>query len=140
MSAPMSEHCWKTVQPLLEASREDAKGAAALTVLRRRRVHPDERDRVGLARLRVADRARLDHRLDCSEAASLRLRKKAHSAQEEPLERTVRVGQRGVLHLEPDVVVVLARLEVQLDIELLHREAEDLLAVQQLLCGAAAPG
>ena len=46
-------------------------------MLRRRRMHPDERDRVGLARLRVADRARLDHRLDCSEAASLRLRKKA---------------------------------------------------------------
>jgi len=47
-------------------------------MLRRRRMHPDERDRVGLARLRVADRARLDHRLDCrAEAASLRLRKKA---------------------------------------------------------------
>ena len=45
----------------------------------------------------------------------------------------VRVGHGGVLHLEPDEVVVQADLEVKLNVQLLDRVAEDLLAVQQLL-------
>ena len=43
--------------------------------------------------------------------------------------------QRAVLHFEPGVVVVLGRFAVAGDVELTLREAEDLLAFQQLLLG-----
>ena len=52
----------------------------------------------------------------------------------------VRVGHGGVLHLEPDEVVVQADLEVELNVELLDRVTEDLLAVQQLLLAGVVEG